>query len=128
MPVAIAAETPPTLTRTIPLSCGESCGDHDETGSQTSRNPIRHIIETGRSPAEIDIPGIAMADHGIKRADRLVRDGQRRPSDRQIYQWRNHSIRSAFGNRFDRSTDNLGLGQGFSVSPHNLRHSLARTY
>ena len=115
MLVAVPMRDIPTVVNAMPLA-GDKPADSAMNPPDSRAGAVDHIVKASGGPAEMFIPFVAMPDHGVERIHRLIRQRQRRATERQVDQRSNDSVGTAFGNRFDGAraispSDNVSLSR-----------------
>ena len=79
-------------------------------------NEVHHVVEPRRRPAERRVALVTMADHRVRRVDRLVGEQAGQAEQREPQRGRDHAVGEILRARFDRRAADAGLVEALGIA------------
>jgi len=111
--------------RGAPTAARRWRGHSGEQGCQPRGQVVGDVVGAGGGPAEVLVPGTAVADHGVEGVHRPVGEQAGQARDRAPQQRRNHGVGRVLGDRLDDGPGDLRLVETVRAAANQVGELLA---
>ena len=99
---------------------GQPGGCYHQQRSQTSRQPVEQIVQSGGELAQVFVLRIVVAQHRIARVEEPIGPRPRHPSQQEVQQWCDYPVCDVFGHALHSRCSHQLLAQLRSVAAHEM--------